>query len=370
LRIAHLAPGLEVGGLERLLVELARHTDRQRFDLRFVLLGGQGTLAADIEACGWPVDALHQPGGFRPALCFRLARLLRRWGIDVVHTHDDRPHIYGAIAGWLAGVSRVIHTRHRGLDLAVTGRQALLLRLAASLTDRFVCVSFDSSRLAVREGIRRVCVIWNGIDTSRFVTSQSLPLGPIVTVCRLSREKDVATLLRAVALIAPQAPALRLEVAGDGVCLDELRQLARELHLEERVHFLGQVREVPQLLARSGVFVLPSRTEGLSLTILEAMASGLPVLATRVGGNPEVVEDGVTGLLVPPGDPEALAAALLRLWNDPDLRQQMGQAGRQRVEQHFDVRRMTAEYECLYEGKPPWKRFPPTRGQSGDPHPG
>ncbi len=174
-----------------------------------------------------------------------------------------------------------------------------------------------------------------------------------MTVARLTPEKDIATLLRAVALIAPHARNLRLEVAGDGPCMGELVKLVGELHLGERVRLLGQVREVPQLLARASLFVLPSRTEGLSLTLMEAMASGLPVLAARVGGNPEVVAEGTTGLLVPPGDPEALAEALLRLWHEPDLRQRLGQAGRQRALERFDVRRMVAEYERLYLGTRP-----------------
>ena len=130
----------------------------------------------------------------------------------------------------------------------------------------------------------------------------------------------------------------------------DLRRTAAELGLDGRVHFHGQLRDVRPLLARAGLFVLPSLTEGVSLTLLEAMASGLAVVASRVGGNPEVVADGETGLLTPAGDPAALAAALLRLRRDDPERRRMGQAGRRRVERWFDVRRMTAEYEKMYLG--------------------
>jgi glycosyltransferase involved in cell wall biosynthesis len=361
LRIAHVTQALDMGGLEKLLVEFARHADRRHFALHFFSLSSQGLLADEIRSSGWPVTALNEPEGFRPRLCWRLAQLFRRWQINVVHTHDERPHIYGAIAGRLAGVTRVIHTRHRGQNLAVSGRQRLLLNLVSRLTDRFVCVSRDSARLAATQGIglRKASVIWNGIDVGRFSNHRSDPTGPVVTVARMSPEKDIETLIRAIGLAAP----LRLEVAGDGPCLPQLRQLATQLGLGERVRFLGQVRDVPGLLSRASLFVLPSRTEGISLTLLEAMASGLAVVTTRVGGNPEVVADGETGLLVPAANPPALAAALLKLHEDADLRQRMGQAGRRRVEQHFEIGRMVAEYEELYRGKQPRRRLDLCKGE-------
>jgi len=342
-----------MGGLEKLLVEFARHTDRGSFQLHFFSLGSRGLLADEIESCGWPVTALDEPAGFRPRLFPRLARLFHRYQIDVVHTHDERPHIYGASAARLAWVPRVIHTRHRGQNLAVSHRQALLLNVVSRLTDRFVCVSLDSARLAARQGIgvRKACVIRNGIDTTRFTVSRTQVDGPVVTVARLSPEKDIETLIRAIALAGEKSPGIHLEIAGDGPCLPDLRRVTAELGQEERVRFLGQVRDIPGLLARTGLFVLPSRTEGISLTLLEAMASGLPVVTTRVGGNPEVVAEGETGLLVPPGDPPALADALERLWEDAAARQRLGRAGRARVVQQFDIRHMVAEYEDLYRGK-------------------
>jgi glycosyltransferase involved in cell wall biosynthesis len=130
--------------------------------------------------------------------------------------------------------------------------------------------------------------------------------------------------------------------------MPELRKQIEELRLEGVVRLLGQVQDIPSLLTRASVFTLASLTEGIPLTILEAMASGLPVVATRVGGNPEVVADEETGLLVPPGDAELLASALLEMWRDPGKRQAFGAAGRVRVKTHFDVSRMVAEYEKLY----------------------
>lgn len=349
LRVAHVTPGLDMGGLEKLLVEFARHADPARVDMHFVSLGLRGTLAPDVEACGWPVTALNQPSGLRPELVVRLAGLLRQQQIDVVHTHDDRALIYGALAGRLTRVPRVVHTRH-GQGIGLSRRQQGLVNLAARLADRFVCVSNDSARLAIRQGVAagKTAVIWNGVDVGRFAYLGPRPAGPAVLVARMNPEKDVDTLLQAAALAKAACPSFRLEIAGDGPCLPALRQTADNLGLGGNTCFLGVVRDVPALLARAGLFVLSSISEGISLTLLEAMARGLPVVATRVGGNVEVVVDGETGLLVLPRDPAGLARAMLELFIDPERGRRLGAAGRQRVKRYFDVRRMVADYERLY----------------------
>ena len=153
-------------------------------------------------------------------------------------------------------------------------------------------------------GVGKNQTILDGIDVERFAFSGPSPAGPIVAVARLSPEKDLGNLIRAVAIAGSQNPDLKVEVAGDGPCRAELERLVVELGLQHRVLFLGEVHDVPSLLARGSLFVLPSRSEGISLTLLEAMACGLPVVATRVGGTPEVVLDGESGLLVPPGNPQ------------------------------------------------------------------
>lgn len=353
IRVVHLTQGLDMGGQEKLLVEFARHADRDRFDLRFVSLSGMGELARDIEALGWPVVALDQAAGLRPLLVLRLAQMFRRWRTDVVHTHNNRPLVYSALAVRAAGVKRFVHTRH-GQSFGATPRQVRLVGLAARWVDAFVCVSQDSARLSVTQKVpaRLVRCIWNGIDTARFPFLPARREGPAVLVARLSPEKDIATLLRAVSLACRQDRSFRLDIAGEGPCRPELEHLAHELGLGEPVRFLGQVRDVAGLLAGARLFVLSSLSEGISLTLLEAMARGLPLVVTAVGGNPEVVEDGATGLLVPARDPEKMAEALLRLQGDFSLRQQMGAAGRHRVERHFDIRRMVARYEGLYQAKP------------------
>ncbi len=348
-RIVHVVLQLDTGGMEKLLVEFARHADRSRFELRFICLGARGRIADEIEEAGWPVMALREPPGLHPRLVLRLARILRHWRADIVHTHNSKPLVYSAPAGRLAGAFRIIHTQH-GQRLGATWAQTALYRLAAEFTDAVVCVSHDSARCVVRQGMRpaKVRVVWNGIDTARFSYVGPDSDGPVVMVGRLSPEKDVETLIRATSLAIRQWPGFRLMIAGAGPCLSSLQRLTVDLGVAGFVQFLGNVNDIPALLARASVAVLPSLREGLPLTLLEAMSRGLPVVATRVGGNPEVVVEGETGMLVPAGYPDRLADAMLRMRLDSRLGRQMGAAGRRRVESEFDARGMVETYESLY----------------------
>ena len=352
IRVVHLTHGLGYGGLEKLLVEFARHTDRERFELKFVSFSGRGALADDIESLGWPVITLDQPEGLRPGAVWQLAALLRTWQANILHTHDPKTLIYGAPAARLARVPHTVHTCH-GNILVPASRAARAFQMAFYFAGTMVCVSDGTVRQMVEIGInpRRIQIILNGIDTALFSFAGPRPGESAVTVARLSPEKDIGSLLRAVAIIRETCPSFRLEIAGDGVCMADLQAAVRNLGLENQVRFLGQVRDVRAVLERASLFILPSLTEGVSLTLLEAMACGLPVVATRVGGTPEVVADGETGLLVPPGSPVELAQAILKLLQEPERGRQMGVKARQRIEDIFDIRRMVAKYEALYAAK-------------------
>ncbi|NBO92331.1 MAG: glycosyltransferase [Planctomycetia bacterium] len=346
INVVHVTQGLDVGGQEKLLVEFARHADRSLFTLHFVSLSTHGPMAAELEATGWPVTALQSGQGIRPELVLRLARLFVQLRTHVVHTHDERPNIYAGPAAWLAG-AKSIHTRHSQAS-KLTRRQRWIVRVAAEFNDVFACISADSAMVARRHGIsrRRLRVVPNGIDLSRFSFCGPNPRGPAVLVARLAPEKDVGTLLDAVALLGSRCPDFQLVIAGDGPCRAALE--ARAATLGQRVRFLGVVHEVPSLLSQARLFVLSSITEGLSLTLLEAMATGLPVVATNVGGNPEVISDGKTGILVPPRNSALLADALAWCWTRPETCARMGREARRRVEEQFDIRHMIAAYEHLY----------------------
>ncbi|MGF1583342.1 MAG: glycosyltransferase [Gemmataceae bacterium] len=349
LHVVHVTWGFQVGGLEKLLVEIARLADPDRIDLKFLSIGTRGELTQTIESHGWPVVVLNRPTGFHPGLVPRIAALFRKWRPDVVHTHNTRALFYAGPASKLARVPQLFHTWH-GVNLRGSPREALFFRILGWLPQELIAVSHDAAEKMANLGIpnSKIQTIWNGIDLDKFAYAGPNPSGPIITVARLSPEKDIQTLVRAIHVVKQQKPDVRLEIVGDGVCMSDLRDLTSELGLDENIHFHGQSHEVPKLLQRSSLFVLPSLTEGVSLTILEAMARGLPVIATNVGGNPEVVAEGVTGLLVPSQSSEKLAEAILRLWEHPGEQQAMGQAGRNRVEEHFTIRGMVETYEARY----------------------
>lgn len=348
-RVAHVALQLDTGGLERLLVDFARHADRSRFDLEFISLTTRGRMADQIESLGWPVHALGLQPGVRPAMVFRLAREFRSRGVHIVHTHNTRPMLYAALAARLAGVAGVVHTRH-GQRWGASARHHGLFRLASHCVNRMVCVSQESAARTAREGVARsrIRTIWNGVDTAVHEGHGPVSTGPIVFVGRLSREKNVAVLLRALPLLLERRPATRLIIAGDGPCRSELERLTEDLSLTACVTFVGEVPTPTHVMRNASLFVLPSLSEGLPITVLEAMAHGLPVVATSVGGVAEVVVDGETGFLVRSGHEKELAAAILKVLGDPCQARQLGRAGRARIETHFDIRRMVADYESQY----------------------
>jgi glycosyltransferase involved in cell wall biosynthesis len=272
---------------------------------------------------------------------------MRGWRPAIVHTHDNRAPFYAGPASRLivARRPRVVQSLH-GRNAHASRREIQALRHFARLADRFFYVSDEVLQLSVEQGIsrRRMRTVHNGIDTARFAYQGPCSGGPVVTVARLSPEKDLGNLVRAMALLARDRPGARAEIAGDGAFRGELEALAAELGVADRVTFLGESRDVPAVLARAALFALPSKSEGIPLTLLEAMARDLPAVAMRVGGIPEVVAEGQTGYLVSPSDPSALGQVL----DEPAQGQLRGRAGRQRVEQQFDVRRMVADYEATY----------------------
>lgn len=351
--IVHVSLGTDVGGMEKLLVEFARWADRSRFNLHFVSLEKPGAAAEEIARCGWDVISMNKSSGFRPDLVVTLSRRLRQLRPDVVHTHNTAGYLYGVSASVLARVPRVIHTRH-GQRFEASKRQTLSFRWLSRWVDQVVSVSEDGRRLTIDEGIedQRACTIRNGIDLDRFRYIGPTPGGPVVMVARLSREKDVATLLHAMAIVgnnfADSDPPLRLDIVGDGSERVALERLSRQLGVESSVSFLGHRDNIHDALSGASMFVLPSLTEGISLTLLEAMACGLPVVATQVGGTPEVVLPGVTGTLVPPRDPTAMAEAMMQLWLDPDMASRYGLQGRQRVELEFGIQKMVHQYKLMY----------------------
>lgn len=348
IRVCHVSLTLKTGGLERILADLARHHDPSVCELSFVALRDVGRFADEISDAGcpvWKVPATSRWGQIRT-----LARWLRARQIDVVHTHNTYPHLYATIAARMAGVPVVVQTRH-GQRAGHGWKSRILYRAATLLADRVVSVSDDAARLCLQaDGLpaRKVERIWNGIDLTNFAYHGPVDDPIAVSVGRLSPEKDFPTLLHAMAAAVGNVPELRLLIVGDGPERSRLEQLVGELKLSNSVQLLGERHDVPEILETAAFYVSSSVTEGISLTLLEAMAVGLPVVATDAGGNPEIVVPGVTGDIVPTGNVAALAEAITRMAQRPQTWKRLGAAGRQRVCDHFDVRRMSRDYEALY----------------------
>ncbi|KYF65791.1 glycosyltransferase family 4 protein [Sorangium cellulosum] len=370
-KVAHVVLSLNVGGLERVVLRLLERTARDRFAPVVCALQEPGALAEELARLDVPLVVIARRPGLDPGLPVRLSAWMRREGIGLVHTHNPGPHLYGALAAGLAraaglaggggggGGPRVIHTKH-GRNYPKQKRKVLVNRLATALTDRVVAVSDDARAVALeveRVDPAKVVTILNGVDTEVFRPGDAgaararlgVPAAGyhVGCVARLSPEKDHATLLAAFARLREVRTDAHLTLIGDGPVRPALEQQAARLGLAGAVTFTGTRGDVAELLAAFDVFALASLTEGISLTLIEAASAGLPIVATRVGGNPEIVQEGETGLLVSPGAPETLAAALEAVAVRED-RAAMGMRGRARMIERFGMDRMIRAYEALY----------------------
>jgi glycosyltransferase involved in cell wall biosynthesis len=285
---------------------------------------------------------------------FELVALIRRERPDLVHANSSKAGVLGRLAAWVARVPVRVFTVHGWAFKAHKGLAARLYRWAdramVPLTSATICVSETERRAGLAAGTchaERTVVIPNAVNVDAAPHAPHVGDPPvIVTVGRLAPPKDALTLLRALAAVAP-TPFTALLV-GDGPDRPEVEAELRALGLQDTVELAGERRDVPLLLASADMFVLSSRSEGAPISILEAMAAGLPVVASAVGGVAELVVDGETGLLVPPANPGRLAEALQRLLRDPALRRRLGAAGLARARERFDLRALQSAHLELY----------------------
>lgn len=361
-----------------MVVDLVTHLIRSGLEVAVVSLydSAQADLAAELQAAGAPVFHLGKRRGFDPRQFGRIGRVLQQFRPHLVHTHR-----YALSYAWPSLHRRhlpCVHTVHSLAEREVPRLHQLMFKRAYRAGVAPVAISQEvAESLARVYGLTNLTLILNGIEVQKYRQDKSLrsswrrqhQVSPEALLCvavgRLVPAKNHALLLRAFRQVAAAVPAAQLLIAGDGFLRQELEQLTRALGLTDRVRLLGKRSDIPALLTAADLFVLSSNWEGHPLSVMEALSAGLPVVATAVGGVPEQVDQGITGLLVPPGDCPALAQALLRLLNDAPLRAEMGQRAQQQAGTRFSIETMTHAYVELYR-----RLLCPARGSAAAPQPG
>lgn len=362
IRVMQIINSLDIGGAERVAVNIAAHLDPERFDSSLLTLEKPGPFAVILEKRGIPFTSLHKKPGIRPGIFLRIARHIRRREIDIVTTHNYGALFYGSFGARLGGCSRLLHVDHNPL-LSSKRRYPIPHKRLSSAAYKVIAVSGEvRANLIAQEGIapERIDIISNGVDDSLFSMpfdrhSLSARLGipenrvVIGTGARLVYEKGLVHLLDAAGLIKKKRDDFVLVIVGDGPLMGQLRKKAHDNGLNGHAVFTGARTDFHEIIRLFDIFVLPSVSEGLPLSLLEAMAAARAVVASQVGGIPEVITHGQTGLLVPPGSPAHLADAVELLMDDPGYRAKCGQSARLKFEEKHSAQAMAASYARLYE---------------------
>ncbi len=354
---------LEVGGAEKLAYDISNSFDKS-FQFSFFCLDALGYLSNLIKQEGGNVYCFGRKDGWDFGLIKEFAELLTAKKVDIVHAHQYTPYFYAVLASFFSKRHpKVIFTEHgRHQPDKVRWKRVVFNKIFQHLTAAYTGVArFSKDCLVEFEKIpeNKIDVIYNGIDLERFPKTfdkdkirKSLGFEADKTlvgiIARLDPIKNHSVLIEAISLLKNQFPDIQLIVVGEGPMLQELKNLVSTLAIDDTVIFTGLRKDVPRILMALDIFVLPSSTEAMSVTLLEAMSASLPVVATDVGGNQEVVIPHITGELVQPKDPHQLADAIESIISAPQKAEQMGKAGRERVEDMFTFDRMIEQYKKLY----------------------
>lgn len=368
-KILHVT-STSTGGVGRNLLLLARYMNRECFELSFAL-PPDSHFYYDILKEGvniFPINLSRNPfdidnfWGF-----FQLINIIRKGKFDIIHTHASIGGLFGRLIAKLNGCPCVLWTIHGWAFNYPYGTSVrrrffkIIEGICDRFTDHYVAVSGDMKEVGVRAGIARpekIDVIYHGIEVEDFTNeegeakeglgiAESCPV--IGTVGRFEPQKALDDLLKAVKLVKERHPRIQLILVGDGPLKRDLEGLATDLGIRDNVVFAGWKKEVGSYIASMDVFCLSSLWEALGIVLLEAMAAGKPIVATRVGGVPEVVEEGEGGILVPPGRPEELASGIRLLLSSPERRKRMGHYNKEKVKKEFNVEDMIRKYEAMYE---------------------
>jgi len=362
-RILLLSTSMGMGGADKLILTAARTMQSHGHDVQIVSLTELGPMGLEARDLGIPTQSLEMRRGVpEPRGMLRLVNLVRSWRPDVVHSHMVHANLMARALRLFVRIPALVSTIHNiyeGGRLLMAG-----YRLSNALVDHMTIVSEAAAERFLRERIvprELLTVVPNGVDTDLF---RNVPAGARdalrhswgidrefvwLAVGRFEIAKDYPTMLRAFAAVREREPDSVLLLVGRGSLQKETEALANELHLGSAVRFLGVRQDVPQVMSAADAYVMSSAWEGMPMVLLEAAAAGLPIVATRAGGNHEVVHDGESGYLVPPRDSYALSQAMQRLMNHSETeRRKMGDAGRNHVRTHYGLHRVAEQWEGLY----------------------
>ena len=362
IKILQLVEDLSVGGAEKVIAEISQGLNKQNFNVSIWCLSKGGAIAVELQEKGAAVNILGISNYFNPLNIFKLVFLLKKAQPNIVHTHGYFASVIGRIAAKLACIPVLIsHVHSTYWDY--TKRNLWIEKYLSRFTSSIICCSKAVKDFVTgheRIDPSKTTVIYNGVDVERFYNFNDIPAAkkefgiepniPVVgIVSSLTPHKGHKFLLQAAPLILETFPTTIFLFVGDGILMDELYKQAKDLNISTNVIFSGTRNNIPEILNAMDIFVLPSTTrEGLGISILEAMATEKPVVATNIGGIPEVVVNGKTGILVPPQNPEALASAIIDLLKNPEKVQEMGKMGKLRVEEKFTTKKMISEIDSLY----------------------
>lgn len=364
IKIAFVTYLLDIGGLETLILELCRNLDAKKYLPVVYTFQKNGRLQNEFENAGIPIIIIKKKYGTDWTLPIKLAKIFKESKIGIVHTHNESPWLYAGIAAKITNLP-LVHTDHTFTDYHEK-RWVRIYKILSMLTSQITTVSKGVADILVHQiGIpaHKVKIIYNGVDLTKYtksidvkaekknlsITERDVVVG---NVSRLVPIKDHMTLIYAFRQVVQRVPYAKLLIVGDGPLKNKLLELRDKLGLEDSIKFLGFQRNIPDLLKVFDIFAfssIPSIKEGLSISVLEAMASGLPVVSTGINGTAEAVIDGQTGIIVPPGEPQVMSEAICRLLFNSAEAKCMGEKGRERVKQHFSFEKMIGEYESIYD---------------------
>ncbi|MFA6216035.1 MAG: glycosyltransferase [Candidatus Omnitrophota bacterium] len=351
----------DIGGIETLILAMCRSLDKSRFNISVCSFKEKNFLKNEFEQLGIAFYQEKKQEGIDLKLIIKLSKLFKDQNIDIVHSHNAAQWFYAVLACIGLKKTKIIHTQHSTLR-PEEFKLIYFLRYLAIRTTAVVCVVKNVAEyllVKAKVNAKKIKVVYNGIDTKKYSNEAALKPDKTVfgipSVCRvigniarLAPVKDHKTLMDGFKIAFSQLPDIRLLLIGNGPMMEELKQYARQLNIEKEVIFLGDRRDIPELLRILDIFILSSLSEGLSITLLEAMSAALPIIATEVGGNPEVIANSKTGLLIPSRSPDKLAQAIIWMLQNHQESITMGRRALQVVIEQFSIEKMTSEYEKLY----------------------